>query len=110
MSPAHPPTGPVPVATSAERALHRLVLLPDARYEEMLAVPAEFAMRTVGADSASLSRWERDRGLLRTVVNVGRLSGDETRFPRDEVYEVATDSAIARVLSGEPTSYSTHDP
>ncbi|WP_460460663.1 sensor domain-containing diguanylate cyclase [Angustibacter peucedani] len=106
MPPALPPVAP----TSAERALHRLVLLPDAQYEEMLAVPAEYAMRAVGADSASLSRWERDRGMLRTLVNVGELSAAETRFPREEVYEVATDSAIARVLSGGATSYSTDDP
>ncbi len=76
----------------------------------MLAIPAEYAMRAVGVDSASLSRWERDRGLLRTVVNVGSLSAAETRFPRSEVYEVATDSAIARVLDGEPTRYSRDDP
>lgn len=104
------PPAPPPVATPAERALQRLVLLPDAQYEEMLAVPAEYAMRAVGADSASLSRWERDRGLLRTLVNVGRLSRAETRFPRQEVYEVATDSAIARVLAGGSTSYTITDP
>lgn len=104
------PPAPLPLETSAERALQRLVLLPDAQYEEMLAVPAEYAMRAVAADSASLSRWERDRGLLRTLVNVGRLSRAETRFPREEVYEVATDSAIERVLAGSATSYSTADP
>ena len=60
--------------------------------------------------SASLSRWERDRGLLRTLVNVGELSAAETRFPREEVYEAATDGAIARVLVGEPMHYRRNDP
>ena len=80
---------------SAERALRELVLMPEARYEQMLAIPAEYAMDALGAHSASLSRWERDRGLLRTLVNVGDLSAQETRFPREEVYEAALDAAIA---------------
>lgn len=87
---------------SAEQALRELVLLPEARYEELLAIPAQYAMDALGGHSASLSRWERDRGLLRTLVNVGELSAAETRFPRAEVYEAATDTAIARVLVGEP--------
>ena len=95
---------------SAEQALRELVLLPEARYEEMLAIPAQFAMDALGGHSASLSRWERDRGLLRTLVNVGTLSPDETRFPREEVYEAATDTAIARVLVGEPMLYRRSDP
>src|SRR5690242_11878424 len=96
------PRAPLPPPTAAERALHELVQLPDSRYEEMLAVPAEYARRVLSAHSASLSRWERDRGLLRTVVNVGTLSPDETRFPREEIYPASSDAAIARVLAGDP--------
>jgi diguanylate cyclase (GGDEF)-like protein len=101
---------PSPEPASAERALRELVLLPEARYEQLLAIPAEYAMDALGAHSASLSRWERDRGLLRTLVNVGELSADETRFPREEVYEAAVDVAIARVLLGEPMVYRRSDP
>ncbi|KQX69647.1 GGDEF domain-containing protein [Angustibacter sp. Root456] len=95
---------------SAEQALRELVLLPEARYEEMLAIPAQFAMDALSGHSASLSRWERDRGLLRTLVNVGDLSPAETRFPPEEVYEAATDTAIARVLVGQPMLYRRSDP
>ncbi len=100
---------PSPEPASAERALRELVLLPEARYEQMLAIPAEYAMDALGAHSASLSRWERDRGQLRTLVNVGELSAAETRFPREEVYEAAGDTAISRVLLGEPMVYRRSD-
>ncbi|GAA4345609.1 sensor domain-containing diguanylate cyclase [Angustibacter luteus] len=101
------PTPAPAYAAEAVRALHELVLQPEARYEELLAVPADYALRALGADTASLSRWERDRGLLRTLVNVGARIEAGRRFPRDEVYEVATDAVMSRVLTGVPCRYST---
>lgn len=91
--------------SAAEEALHRLVTLPEARYEELLAVPAEHALRALGAHTLSLSRWERDRGLLRTLVTVGDLRPGASRFPRDEAYGFGEDEAVARVVSGRPALY-----
>ncbi|GMA88681.1 hypothetical protein GCM10025868_39310 [Angustibacter aerolatus] len=60
-------------------------------------MPAEHALHELEALSVSLSHWERDRALLRTLVNVGSLLPHEQRFPRDEVYPAAVDDAIARI-------------
>jgi diguanylate cyclase (GGDEF)-like protein len=42
----------------------------------------------VDGASLSISRWDRERGLLRTLVNVGLLGPGETRFPADETYSM----------------------
>ncbi|WP_426561664.1 diguanylate cyclase domain-containing protein [Angustibacter sp. McL0619] len=97
-------------AAQAVKALHELVLQPGAHYQDLLAVPAEFAMLAIGADTASLSRWERDRGIMRTFVNVGAGIDPARRQPTDEAYEVATDAALSRVLTGGPSCYSTASP
>jgi diguanylate cyclase (GGDEF)-like protein len=36
-----------------------------------------------------VSRWDRERGVFRILVNVGVLGPDEVRFPSDEVYACA---------------------
>ena len=41
--------------------------------EEVLEVAAEEARAAIGAASLSVSRWEREQGALRTVINVGEL-------------------------------------
>ena len=38
--------------------------------EEVLEVAAEEARAAIGAASLSVSRWERDQGVLRTIINV----------------------------------------
>ncbi len=91
-------------------ALLRLLQMPRARYEELLAVPAEYALERLGAASVSLSRWERDRGLVRTVVNVGALSPSEVRFPQDEVFDLSTHEEVLDLGRGIGVSYDREDP
>ncbi|MBC7639785.1 MAG: GAF domain-containing protein, partial [Rhodoferax sp.] len=91
-------------------ALLRLLQMPRARHEELLAVPAEYALERLGAASVSLSRWERDRGLVRTVVNVGALAPSEVRFPQDEVFDLATYEELLDRGRGIGVAYDHHDP
>ena len=64
-------------------------LSSTARFEDVLALAAEEARRALGADGLALSRWERDRGALRTLVNVGVAAVLHDAFPADESYPVA---------------------
>jgi len=75
--------------TDHETLLARLASLSDTAYEELLAVPAEHALERLGATSVSVSRWERDRGVLRCLVNVGELAPGDERFPADETYDLS---------------------
>jgi diguanylate cyclase (GGDEF)-like protein len=58
------------------------------RTEDLVEALAESARRAVAGASLSISRWDRERGLLRTLVNVGLLGPGETRFPADETYSM----------------------
>ncbi|MCG3042468.1 sensor domain-containing diguanylate cyclase, partial [Streptomyces sp. S1A] len=49
---------------------------------------AEGARAALGGSFAALSVWERERGLLRVLVNTGERRGDEEEFPEDETYPV----------------------
>ncbi|MFJ4684379.1 diguanylate cyclase domain-containing protein [Streptomyces sp. NPDC088789] len=49
---------------------------------------AQGACRALGGSFAALSAWERERGRLRVLVNVGDLEPDEKEFPDDEAYPV----------------------
>ena len=48
--------------------------------------------------SASIGVWEREEGLLRTLVNAGALSASERARPVDEVYPIDAFPALAAVL------------
>jgi diguanylate cyclase (GGDEF)-like protein len=78
----------------ASRRLRSLTTLTEAigrdgSLEDVLEVTAEEARLALGASSLSISRLERDRGLLRTLVNTGELSPDEERRPTDETYALS---------------------
>ncbi|MTE20746.1 diguanylate cyclase [Streptomyces sp. TRM43335] len=47
---------------------------------------AEGALAAMEGSFAALSVWERERGRIRVLVNVGELRGDEEEFPEDEWY------------------------
>jgi len=53
---------------------------------ERVCEEARFAL---GARNVSLSRLEPERGLVRTLVNVGELAVDDDRYPADETYMLA---------------------
>jgi hypothetical protein len=65
---------------------------------DALAAAAELARRALGVATASVSVWERDRGLLRTLVNTGTLSPGERERPADEVYPVHTFPSLVTLL------------
>ncbi|MEU6574508.1 GGDEF domain-containing protein [Streptomyces sp. NPDC046805] len=46
------------------------------------------ACRALDGSFAALSVWERERGRLRVLVNVGRRNPDEEQFPEAEAYPV----------------------
>ena len=67
--------------------------------DEVLEVAAEEARAAIGAASLSVSRWDRDGGVLRTMINVGALGPGEKRWPEGEVYRLADDLSGRRLLT-----------
>ena len=53
------------------------------RFEDLVELTAEEARRALDAASLSISRWDRESGSFRTLVNVGLLGPRESRFPTD---------------------------
>jgi len=81
------------------------------RLEEVLELAAERALAAVNGASLSISRWDSESGMLRTLVNVGELSHWEERFPARELYSVDDFPALERLMSeGEHVFASVDDP
>ena len=81
------------------------------RLEEVLELAAERALAAVNGASLSISRWDSESGMLRTLVNVGELSPWEERFPARELYSVDDFPALERLMSeGEHVFASVDDP
>jgi diguanylate cyclase (GGDEF)-like protein len=97
---ARPPAGGLRPAESEGEALLRVAAAAAGTHEldEVLEVAAEEARAAVSAASLSVSRWERERGTLRTVINVGDLGPGEERYPTGEVYPLRDDHAGSRLL------------
>jgi diguanylate cyclase (GGDEF)-like protein len=68
------------------------------RFEDLVELTAEEARRALDAASLSISRWDRESGSLRTLVNVGLLGPHELRFPTDEVYPVSAWPTAQRLV------------
>jgi diguanylate cyclase (GGDEF)-like protein len=68
------------------------------RLEDVLELAAERALAALGGASLSISRWNAETGMLRTLVNVGDLSPQEERFPADEVYSVEDYPGLTRLM------------
>jgi diguanylate cyclase (GGDEF)-like protein len=71
---------------------------------QVLEVAAEEARAAIGAASLSVSRWDRERGVLETMINVGALGPGEERYPEGEVYPLGEDRSGHRLLT-EGRSY-----
>ena len=65
---------------------------------DLLDLAAEEARHALGAMSVSVSRWEAQAEVLRTTVNVGVLGPEEQRHPSDEIYRLADDDPLKRLL------------
>lgn len=59
------------------------------------------AREAMGASFAAISFWERDRGRLRVLVNVGERARGEEEFPADEAYPVHDFPEITEFLHEE---------
>jgi diguanylate cyclase (GGDEF)-like protein len=81
------------------------------RLRDVLELAAERALEAVGGASLSVSRWDAEKGILRTLVNVGDLSPQEERFPTDEIYTVEDYPSLTRLMGEEEfTVASVDDP
>ena len=68
--------------------------------EELLDFAADTAVKALRAASVSISRWEIEREILRTLVNSGRLAPGETRHPTGEIYRLSGDDPLKDLLLG----------
>lgn len=71
---------------------------PTPELRALLAAEAERTLDALGAACAAVSRWERDRGRLRTLVNAGALVAPGERAPAEEVYPLDTFPAVDALL------------
>lgn len=79
--------------------------------EQVLELAAEGARLALKAATVSLSRYDAEAGLLRTLINVGNLSPHEVRWPTDETYAVGKWFELAEILEhGSVRSDSVTDP
>src|SRR4051794_6250581 len=87
------------------------VLGPPQPLRQVLELAAEGGRLALMAATVSISRYDAEQGVLRTVVNVGSLSPHEVRWPTDETYAVPRWPALAEVLeNGSVASDSLNDP
>jgi diguanylate cyclase (GGDEF)-like protein len=78
---------------------------------DVLELAAERALAALGGASLSISRWDTDAGLVRTLVNVGDLGPGEERFPENETYSVEDYSSVYTVMrEGRPYFATVDDP
>ena len=80
----------------------------EAEVARIAAAEARFAF---GADAASVSRLEPERGLVRTLVNAGQLADWEEAEPADETYRLADFPLLAAMVEDvSPWMLSISDP
>jgi diguanylate cyclase (GGDEF)-like protein len=65
---------------------------------ELLDLAAEEACAALDSTSVSVSRWEAQAEILRTVVNAGELGPGEQRLPTDEIYRLTEDDPLKQML------------
>lgn len=80
-------------------------------FDEVLEVIAEQSLTLLEAASISISRWDPDRQVLRTLINAGDLRPGDDRWPHDEVYPVSDDRHVLGLLHrGQPYTNAVDDP
>jgi diguanylate cyclase (GGDEF)-like protein len=78
-------------------------------FDEALEVIAEQSLIALRAASASISRWDRQNNVLRTLINVGDLGSGEGRWPEDETYPI-TENLLHLLQDSRPYLNSIEDP
>jgi diguanylate cyclase (GGDEF)-like protein len=68
------------------------------RLEEVLELAGERSLEALGGSSLSISRWDMEAGVVKTLVNVGELGPGEERFPKDETYSVNDYPSVVTVI------------
>jgi diguanylate cyclase (GGDEF)-like protein len=79
------------------------------RFDDLIELSAESARRALDAAALSISRWDRETGVLRTLVNVGLLGPGELRFPEDETYSLSDWPAMTALMEDRVSFVSTAD-
>lgn len=74
--------------------------MTEQRGIDALETEAARIRRALGVASASISVWEREAGVLRTLVNTGALAPGEEARPAEETYPVHTFPALVTLLEG----------
>ena len=79
--------------------------------DELLERASEAARGAMGAASLSISRWEREWSMMRTLINVGDLGPGEERWPEEELYGLDNHPGVDRLLrTAQPYFNSVDDP
>jgi diguanylate cyclase (GGDEF)-like protein len=78
-------------------------------FDDVIELVAEEMLVALRAASVSISRLERERGVLRTLIHAGELAAAEERFPSHEVYALADYGHVEDlVLRGHPYRTAVH--
>jgi diguanylate cyclase (GGDEF)-like protein len=82
------------------RAVIRIsqAVLGTQQFDDVLEVIAEESLMALDAASFSISRWERPRSVLRTLINVGELGPGEDRWPANEFHSLADNRCVLDLL------------
>jgi diguanylate cyclase (GGDEF)-like protein len=86
----------------AVAALARAVAAARTPMEAVIAA-AQHTRTALGGTMSAISRWEREQGQLRVLVNDGELAPDEEPLPEEETYSIADFPEIVEFLHGEWT-------
>jgi GAF domain-containing protein len=87
-------------ATRLRALLDIAKVIGASRTEDLVEALAESARRALDGASLSISRWDRERGVLKTIVNVGMLAPGEVRFPTDETFALASWPEVGGLVQG----------
>ncbi len=109
IDPAPVPLVAVPMTRGEAESIDRLhslvsiakVVASAEAFDDVLRLTAAEARAALGAASLSLSVWERDRGWLRVLFNLGDLGGGESPDGSGEVYALTDYPVIEGLLETE---------
>lgn len=89
-------------AVAQLRALHAITRasVEASNDDDLLLYTASAAQRALQAASVSIERFEREHGVLRTLVNVGDLGPNERSLPENETYAMKEYATFAFLDSG----------